>query len=73
MERRLLNAIMTPAMVGSLDLGLWLAVEGGFLAGGCRLASAKFLLVVTCRRSRLPRLLSGIRAAENRGRRAISG
>src|SRR5213083_412927 len=34
MERRLLNAIMTPAMVVSWALGLWLAWAGGFYAAG---------------------------------------
>ena len=46
MERRLLNAIMTPAMVASVGLGLWLAVEGGFLAGTVPAwLGLKFLLV----------------------------
>jgi protoporphyrinogen IX oxidase len=46
MERRLLGAIMTPAMVASVGLGLWLAVEGGFLKGSTPTwLSAKFLLV----------------------------
>jgi putative membrane protein len=34
MERRLLRAIMTPAMVVSVALGLWLAHDGGFMVGG---------------------------------------
>jgi putative membrane protein len=34
MERRLLRAIMMPAMVVSVVLGLWLAHDGGFMAGG---------------------------------------
>ncbi len=46
MERRLLRAIMTPAMVVSVVLGLWLAHDGGFLAGGMPLwLGAKFVLV----------------------------
>jgi putative membrane protein len=34
MERRLLRAIMTPAMVATWALGLWLVFEGGFLKAG---------------------------------------
>jgi len=34
MERRLLEIIMTPAMVIAWILGLWLAWQGGFLASG---------------------------------------
>jgi putative membrane protein len=46
MERRLLRAIMTPAMVVSVVLGLWLAHEGGFLTGGMPFwLGAKFVLV----------------------------
>jgi protoporphyrinogen IX oxidase len=34
MERRLLRSIMTPAMVVSIGLGVWLAIDGGFMADG---------------------------------------
>ncbi|WP_349358743.1 protoporphyrinogen oxidase HemJ [Stappia sp.] len=34
MERRLLKAIMTPAMISSWIFGLWVAWEGGFLRDG---------------------------------------
>ena len=34
MERRLLKAIMTPAMVATWIFGLWLAVEGGWFRSG---------------------------------------
>jgi putative membrane protein len=34
MERRLLRAIMTPAMAVAWGTGLWLAVEGGWLRDG---------------------------------------
>jgi protoporphyrinogen IX oxidase len=44
MERRLLNAIVTPAMVVSWALGLWLAWTGGFYAAGW--LHAKVLLVL---------------------------
>jgi protoporphyrinogen IX oxidase len=44
MERRLLTAIMTPAMVVSWALGLWLAWAGSFYAAGW--LQAKVILVV---------------------------
>jgi putative membrane protein len=34
MERRLLKAIMNPAMIATWVLGLWLAVEGGWFKAG---------------------------------------
>jgi protoporphyrinogen IX oxidase len=34
MERRLLKAIMTPAMMATWIFGLWLAVEGGWFRSG---------------------------------------
>jgi putative membrane protein len=34
MERRLLRAIINPAMVATWVLGLWLAYDGGFLNAG---------------------------------------
>jgi len=44
MERRLLNAIMTPAMVVTWALGLWLAWTGGAYVAGW--LQAKVVLVV---------------------------
>src|SRR5262249_14419154 len=44
MERRLLNAIITPAMVVSWALGLWLASTGGSYVAGW--LQAKVVLVV---------------------------
>ncbi|WP_375460910.1 protoporphyrinogen oxidase HemJ [uncultured Enterovirga sp.] len=44
MERRLLRAIMTPAMILTWLAGLWLAWEGAFLQSGW--LQAKFALVV---------------------------
>ena len=43
MERRLLRAIMTPAMIVTWLLGLWLAWRGGWFAAPWM--SAKFVLV----------------------------
>ena len=44
MERRLLHAIITPAMVASWALGLWLAWAGGFYVAGW--LHAKLVLVI---------------------------
>ncbi|MTI43974.1 putative membrane protein [Roseibium hamelinense] len=44
MERRLLKAIMTPAMIASWVFGLWVAVESGAFSQGW--FHAKLLLVV---------------------------
>src|SRR4029453_13706194 len=44
MERRLLHAIITPAMVVSWALGLWLAWAGGFYTAGW--LHTKLLLVL---------------------------
>jgi putative membrane protein len=44
MERRLLRAIINPAMVATWALGLWLAFEGGFLRSGW--LHGKLLLVL---------------------------
>jgi protoporphyrinogen IX oxidase len=44
MERRLLHSIITPAMVVSWVLGLWLAWAGGFYAAGW--LHAKLVLVI---------------------------
>lgn len=44
MERRLLRAIINPAMAVTWILGLWLAFEGGFLKSGW--LHGKFLLVL---------------------------
>ncbi len=44
MERRLLKAILNPAMVVTWALGLWLAWDGGWFAHGW--LQAKFVLVL---------------------------
>ena len=44
MERRLLKAIMNPAMIASWGLGLWLAVQGGWFKAGW--LHGKLLLVL---------------------------
>ena len=47
MERRLLAAIMTPAMVVSWALGLWLAWSGGWYAAGWLHAKIFLVLVLS--------------------------
>jgi putative membrane protein len=44
MERRLLRAIINPAMIATWVLGLWLAWQGGWLYAGW--FQAKFILVL---------------------------
>jgi putative membrane protein len=44
MERRLLKAIINPAMIGSWGLGIWLVWQGGWLASGW--FHAKLVLVL---------------------------
>ena len=46
MERRLLKAIMNPAMIVTWVAGLWLAVQGGWFAPGNGWIHAKIVLVV---------------------------
>lgn len=47
MERRLLKAIMTPAMIASWVFGLWVAYEGGFLADGWFHAKLALVIVMS--------------------------
>jgi protoporphyrinogen IX oxidase len=44
MERRLLKAIMNPAMIATWIFGLWLAIQGGWFASGW--LHAKLALVI---------------------------
>src|SRR5215475_10204593 len=44
MERRLLRAIINPAMIATWVFGLWLVWQGGFLTAGWM--HAKFALVI---------------------------
>ncbi|MAP18848.1 MAG: TIGR00701 family protein [Aurantimonas sp.] len=46
MERRLLKAIINPAMIVTWVAGLWLAVNGGWFSGGNGWLHAKIALVV---------------------------
>jgi putative membrane protein len=47
MERRLLRAIINPAMIVSWVLGLWLAWEGGFLKSGWLLGKLALVLILS--------------------------
>jgi putative membrane protein len=47
MERRLLKAIMTPAMISSWIFGLWVAYEGGFFSSGWLHAKLTLVLVMS--------------------------
>jgi putative membrane protein len=47
MERRLLRAIMTPAMIVTWLAGLWLAWQGGFLASGWLHAKLALVLALS--------------------------
>jgi protoporphyrinogen IX oxidase len=47
MERRLLRAIINPAMIVTWVLGLWLAYEGGFLKAGWLHGKLLLVLILT--------------------------
>lgn len=47
MERRLLKAIMTPAMIATWVFGLWLAWEGGFFRSGWLHAKLALVLLLS--------------------------
>ena len=47
MERRLLRAIINPAMVATWVLGIWLALEGGFLKSGWLHAKLALVLILS--------------------------
>ena len=68
MERRLLKAIMTPAMIVTWVLGLWLAWEGGWFRSGW--LHAKLVLVLGL--SALHGMMAGAvrRFAEDRNTRS---
>ena len=47
MERRLLKAIMTPAMIATWALGLWLAYQGGWFKSGWLHAKIALVLAMS--------------------------
>lgn len=68
MERRLLRAIMNPAMIATWLLGLWLAYEGGFLRSGWLHAKLALVLALSALHGHFA---AGVRAfAEDRNTRS---
>lgn len=47
MERRLMKAIMTPAMIATWIFGLWLAYEGGWFASGWLHGKILFVVILS--------------------------
>jgi putative membrane protein len=66
MERRLLNAIINPAMVLTWALGLWLAWAGGFLASGWFHAKLLLVLILSGVHGLLSRAVRDFAADQNR-------
>jgi protoporphyrinogen IX oxidase len=66
MERRLLNAIMTPAMVASWALGLWLVWWGVWYAAGWLHAKVLLVLLLSGAHGFLARCVREFAADRNR-------
>jgi putative membrane protein len=66
MERRLLNAIINPAMVLTWALGLWLAWAGGFFASGWFHAKLSLVLILSGVHGLLSRCVRDFAADRNR-------
>ena len=66
MERRLLTAIINPAMVASWALGLWLAWSGGWYAAGWLHAKILLVLVLSGVHGFLARCVRDFAADRNR-------
>lgn len=66
MERRLLNAIITPAMVVSWVLGLWLVWAGGAYAAGWLHAKVVLVLVLSALHGFFVRCVRQFALDENR-------
>jgi len=65
MERRLLKAIMTPAMISSWIFGLWVAYEGGFLTSGWFHAKLTLVLAMSALHGYLARCVRQFAADAN--------
>lgn len=65
MERRLLKAIMTPAMISSWTFGLWVAYEGGFLTSGWFHAKLTLVLAMSALHGYLARCVRQFAADAN--------
>jgi putative membrane protein len=66
MERRLLRAIINPAMVISWALGLWLAWSGGWYASGWLQAKIVLVLLMSGLHGFLARCVREFAADQNR-------
>jgi protoporphyrinogen IX oxidase len=66
MERRLLNAIITPAMVASWVLGLWLAWTSGFYSAGWLQAKVVLVIVLSAVHGFFVRCVREFAADQNR-------
>jgi protoporphyrinogen IX oxidase len=66
MERRLLKAIINPAMVASWALGLWLAWSGGWYASGWLQAKVVLVLLMSGLHGFLARWVREFAADQNR-------
>jgi putative membrane protein len=65
MERRLLKAIMTPAMLSSWFFGLWLAVSAGFFEMGWLHAKLALVLAMTAVHGFLAKIVKDFAADRN--------
>lgn len=65
MERRLLKAIMTPAMISSWIFGLWVAYEGGFFSSGWFHAKLTLVLAMSALHGYLARCVRQFAADTN--------
>jgi putative membrane protein len=65
MERRLLRAIITPAMAATWILGLWLAFEGGFLKAGWLHGKLLLVLILSAMHGLLARCVKDFAADRN--------
>jgi putative membrane protein len=66
MERRLLRAIINPAMIATWVLGLWLAVEGGFLRSGWLHGKLALVLILSGVHGLLARFVRDFAVDQNR-------
>jgi protoporphyrinogen IX oxidase len=66
MERRLLKAIINPAMIATWVLGLWLAWEGGFAKAGWLHGKVALVLVLSALHGLFARWVKDFAADRNR-------
>jgi protoporphyrinogen IX oxidase len=66
MERRLLRAIINPAMIATWTLGLWLAWDGGWIGAGWLSAKLTLVIVISAVHGLLARYVRDFGADRNR-------